>query len=191
MPRIRRGQAYAVDCPTPGKSKLMPLLVAPTEAGVPDQLPSGLLRGEVHLHQAAQEWVLDPCRVGEAAVPAGRRDGRGAGADLGQLGDQVAQQPAGRTGVSGDAYGEPGGRRIGGEFAHWPERGVDEQRVQRGRLVGDVLGHRGRHGRGHQSRWSSGGTIARLRILPVGPFGSSPTIQSLRGYLYAATWLLT
>ena len=34
---------------------------------------------------------------------------------------------------------------------------------------------------------ASGTVIARLRILPVGPFGSSSTRQIRRGYLYAAT----
>jgi len=31
------------------------------------------------------------------------------------------------------------------------------------------------------------GTISRLMIFPVGPFGSSSAIHILRGYLYAAT----
>ena len=36
-----------------------------------------------------------------------------------------------------------------------------------------------------------GRSIARLRILPVGPFGSASTNQTSRGYLYAATRCLT
>ena len=36
-----------------------------------------------------------------------------------------------------------------------------------------------------------GGTISRLRILPVAPFGSSSTNQTCRGYLYAATFDFT
>src|SRR4029453_395731 len=42
-------------------------------------------------------------------------------------------------------------------------------------------------------RWpaSAGGTISRLRILPVAVFGSASTIHTLRGYLYAATCALT
>jgi hypothetical protein len=37
----------------------------------------------------------------------------------------------------------------------------------------------------------SGTSISRLRILPVGPLGSSSRNQTRRGYLYAATWSLT
>ena len=33
--------------------------------------------------------------------------------------------------------------------------------------------------------------MSRLTILPVGPFGSTSTIHTWRGYLYAATWVLT
>jgi len=43
----------------------------------------------------------------------------------------------------------------------------------------------------HHLPGSAGGTISRLRILPVGPFGSVSTTHTLRGYLYAATWRLT
>jgi hypothetical protein len=37
----------------------------------------------------------------------------------------------------------------------------------------------------------AGGTISRLRILPVAVFGSASTIHTRRGYLYAATCPLT
>ena len=43
----------------------------------------------------------------------------------------------------------------------------------------------------HCATGSVGRTISRLTILPVGPFGSTSTIHTWRGYLYAATRLLT
>src|SRR3954452_9288230 len=42
-----------------------------------------------------------------------------------------------------------------------------------------------------RQRAGAGTSISRLRILPVGPLGSSSTNQMRRGYLYAATWSLT
>ena len=43
----------------------------------------------------------------------------------------------------------------------------------------------GGSGRGHRALNSAGATISRLRILPVGPFGSASTNHTCRGYLYA------
>jgi hypothetical protein len=43
----------------------------------------------------------------------------------------------------------------------------------------------------HGAVRSAGMTISRFWILPVGPLGSTSTIHTWRGYLYAATWLLT
>jgi LuxR family maltose regulon positive regulatory protein len=43
----------------------------------------------------------------------------------------------------------------------------------------------------HRAAWSSGMTISRFWILPVGPLGSASAIHTCRGYLYAATWPLT
>ena len=43
----------------------------------------------------------------------------------------------------------------------------------------------------HPATRPAGGTMSRFWILPVGPLGSTSTIHTCRGYLYAATWPLT
>src|SRR5262249_20724035 len=77
------------------------------------------------------------------------------------------------------------------EAAHRAERGIDEQRVQRCRLVGQVACLVWGHGVGHGAASSSGTVISRLRIFPVGPLGKASTNHTRRGYLYAATCALT
>ena len=58
-----------------------PLLVAPVESGVADQLFGGLPAGEVGLHEPAQQRVLRPGLVGESAVALGRTERRRADRD--------------------------------------------------------------------------------------------------------------
>ena len=98
---------------------------------------------------------------------------------------------------------EPGG--VAGELGnHRLGRGaLAEQRLRKHRLgPGDPLGgalvvrelayelQKQRHvtplggaDPGRSAQPSGGGVISRLRILPVGPFGSSSTNQMYRGYL--------
>ena len=49
-----------------------------------------------------------------------------------------------------------------------------------------VAAARGSEQQPHRPLGPPGGTISRLRILPVGPFGRASTIHTVRGYLYGA-----
>jgi hypothetical protein len=74
------------------------------------------------------------------------------------------------------------------EPADRAERGVDEQGIQGAGLISGLL--RG-HCDGHGADSSSGTTISRLRIFPVGPLGRAAMNHTRRGYQYAATCALT
>ncbi len=78
---------------------------------------------------------------------------------------------------------------VGREPAQRAERGVDQQRVERRGLVGEI-GGLVRAGDvvmlrsvGPATCTDAGASISRLRILPVGPLGSASTNHTCRGYL--------
>ena len=138
-----------------------PLVVAPVQPRVVDQRAGGPIGGQVALHGAVQQRVLRPRRVGEPAVPLGRRDGRGADADPGQLRGQAAQPAAGRQRVAGQPGGEPDRRGVRGQPAPRAQRGVDEQRIERSRPVGQLLRLRiGHLSTGHGTLLGIGSRVA-------------------------------
>ena len=105
----------------------------------PTSCLGGLPGRQVGLHQPAQQRVARPGRVGEPAVPLGRGDVEVPTADPAQSRrrGRPSRRPA-RARVPGQRDGELRGRRVGREPAHRAERGVDQQRVQRRGLVGQL-----------------------------------------------------
>ena len=147
-------------------------LGALVEAGVADQLVDGPARRDVDLREAAEGRVAAPGLVPEAAVLLRRGDVGLPDDDLRELAG-VAHAPArDLPGPRRQAGGELRTRHAREPAAGRPAAGIREQRVERGAALR------------HQLVLASSGTsISRLRILPVGPFGSSSTNQILRGYL--------
>ena len=140
--------------------------------GVGDQVVDRLARREVDLGEPAERRIPPPGVVLEAPVLLRRRDVGLADRDLGQLGP-VARPAAGDLpGPGGEAGRELRPRHAREPAAGRPAAGVGQERVEARGTVG------------HQEVLASSGTsISRLRILPVGPLGSSSTNQILRGYL--------
>src|SRR6266536_3251769 len=98
------------------------------------------------------------------------------------LGDHLAQPVGGAARPADQPAGELDGGHVRGQPPYRPEGGVDQQGIQG---YGQVVDLRRGHGPS-----STGGRISRLSTLPVGPLGSASSSQTLRGYLYAATWPL-
>ena len=162
-----------------------PLPVAPAEVGVVDQPAGRLARGQVALEGTTQQRVLGPALLrGEATVLLVGLDVRAAGADPGQLTGQPGAPSYDAERVTGEPGREPDAGHARQEPAQRAARGVGQQQVERRGRVGLplLLGLE----RAHQddaSVTSSGASTSRRRILPVGPLGSSSTIQMCRGYL--------
>ena len=106
------------------------LAVARVEVGLDQQLLGGLAARQVELDQPLQQRVLGPSDIGEPAVAATRRHGRGAGQDAAGLGAQLAQPPRGdvRLAREGDRPLRRG--HVGDEAAYRAERGVDQKDVE-------------------------------------------------------------
>ena len=164
-----------------------PLGVAPIEVGVGDQVVGGPAGRQVGLQDPVQHGIVGPGRVGETPIPLCGRDRRGPGGDPGDLAAQVDQSAAAGSGTSD----QTGRELCGGHRRHEPAqralRCPDEQRIQRGGLIGEFVGSGervgDRQGCRHRALNSAGTTISRLRILPVGPLGSESTNHTCRGYL--------
>ena len=149
-------------------------LVAPVELGVGDQAVDRGARREVRLQQRAQQRVRLPRAVGEAPVAGGRAQLGPAAGRARELGAEAVRAGRGPPRPAREAgHGARGcaGRQ---EPAPTADGGVGEQDVERpaGRSRGT-----------HLAAACSGTSIARLRILPVAPFGSSSTNHTWRGYL--------
>ena len=115
----------------------------PVELGVRDQAVDGLARRQVALHHPAEQPVLLPGGVREAAVvPRGALLGA-AGGDPGEPAAERGGAPCGLAWMPGGARGDPGDRARGEEAPRAAGGGVGQQHVERRarRLDGGRRGH--------------------------------------------------
>src|SRR4029453_10557180 len=151
--------------------------------GVQRQPQPGTERGRGGgLRERPREAVEDEAAVGDRG-----HHHRGEDVEDGGVGDQVAPlQVRGDVAADGRAGPSLGPQQLpGGDVLH-------AESVGESFALGPLARAGGREQpQPHRSPSSAGGTISRLRILPVAVLGSASTIHTLRGYLYAETCVLT
>ena len=168
---VRRGQRVE----QVGRREARPALGAPVGLGVRDEAVDRPAGREVGLQDAPQQPVGLPCGVGEAPVALARPQLAAPGRHARQLAAQAGEPAYRAIGPARQAGRDAGG---GARADHAPPG-------RRGRRVGEQDVERGARACGHAHRGAlaTGAWISRLRILPVGPFGSASTNHTWRGYL--------
>ena len=144
--------------------------------------PGRELRGGGGLRKGPREAVQDVPAAG------GRLDDdRGQHVEHDLIGDEITAGLAGRDLAAKPASGLGLGPQqvTGGDVPH---AGPGRQPL----ALRALAGARGsEQQQPHGAVRPAGMTMSRFWILPVGPLGSASTIHTWRGYLYAATWVLT
>ena len=110
-----------------------PFGVGPVQVRVRDHTLRRLRGRQVGLHDAAQQRIARPARVGEPAVPPGRLNLRAAHRDAGHLAQQLPPPPGHQPGPGGQRRRQP---QAGAARVHPAQRTEDrigEQQVQRRR----------------------------------------------------------
>jgi hypothetical protein len=146
----------------------------PVGVGVGDQPVDRDAGGEIRLQQPPQQPVGLPCLVGEASVALARAQLGAPARHPGELAAEPDKPPRRAIGVARQP-GHHAARRAGADQASpsGPDGGIGEHCVERARHAAHVTA----------PTIAAGARISRLRILPVGPLGSSSTNHTWRGYL--------
>jgi hypothetical protein len=108
-----------------------PFGICPVQVGVRDDTLRRLRGRQVGLHDAAQQRIARPARVGEPVVPPGRLNLRTAHRDAGHLAQQLTSPPGHEPGPGGERRRQP---QAGAARVHPAQRAEDrigEQQVQR------------------------------------------------------------